>query len=157
MWEALQHVRWVTMLATTGWLYALVSVVHYFTIFFVVGTILLMDLRILGMAARNQPLSSFVEQLQPWTWVGLSLSLVSGFLLFTTEAGDFAAAAPFRVKILIILLAVICSLAVRWNVPRWGRAAVIPMTAKLLAMISIVLWLGAVLVGVEIAALTGLG
>jgi hypothetical protein len=157
MWEALQHAGWATTLATTRWLYALVSVVHYLTIFFVVGTILLMDLRILGVAARNQPLSSFVQQLQPWTWIGLSLSLVSGFLLFTTEAGDFAAATPFRVKMLIILLAVAFSLAVEWNVPGWHRSAVIPMTAKLLAVISIVLWLGAVLVGVEIAALTGLG
>jgi uncharacterized protein DUF6644 len=157
MWEALQHAEWATTLATTNWLYALVSVLHYFTLFFLIGTILLVDLRILGVAARNQPLATFVEQLQLWTWIGFSLALVSGFLLFATEAGDFAAATSFRVKMLIIALAVIFSLAVQRNVPKWDRAPVIPMTAKVLALLSIVLWLGTVLVGVEIAALTGFG
>jgi len=157
MWEALQHTGWATTLATTRWLYALVSVAHYFTIFLFVGTILLVNLRILGLAARNQPLLSFVEQLQPWTLIGLGIALVSGFLLFATEAGDFAAATPFRFKILIISLAIIFSVAVQRNVSNWDRAPAIPVKAKLLALISMVLWLGAILVGIEIAALTGFG
>jgi hypothetical protein len=157
MWEVLQHAGWVTTLATSRWLYGLVSVVHYSAVFFCIGTIVLLDLRILGIADRNQALSPFAGQLRPWTWIGFGSAVVSGFLLFATEAGDYAAVTPFRVKMLIIVLAVLSALAKEWSVPSWDRAPVTPVTAKLLALVSIVLWLGAILAGVEIAPLTGLG
>jgi hypothetical protein len=157
MWEVLQHAGWVTTLATSRWLYGLVSVVHYSAVFFCIGTIVLLDLRILGIADRTQALSPFAGQLRPWTWIGFGCAAVSGFLLFATEAGDYAAVTPFRVKMLIIVLAVISALAKEWRVPLWDRAPVMPVTARLLALVSMVLWLGAILAGVEIAPLTGLG
>src|SRR2546428_11285000 len=103
MWEALQHAGWVTILAASRWLYGLVSVVHYSAVFFCVGTIVLLDLRILGVADRNQALSVVAGQLRPWTRIGFGAVAVSGFLLFATEAGDFAAATPFRLKIVVIV------------------------------------------------------
>jgi hypothetical protein len=157
MWEVLQHAGWVETLATSRWLYGLVLVVHYFALFVCIGTVVLLDLRILGIADRNQALSALAEQLRPWTWIGFGSAAVSGFLLFATEAGDFAAATPFRVKMLIIVLAVLSAVAMEWRVAKWDRAPVIPVTAKLLALISIVLWLGAILMSVEVPALTGLG
>ena len=157
MWEVLQHTGWVTTLATSRWLYGLVSVVHYSAVFFCVGTIVLLDLRILGVASRNQTPSVLAEQLRPWTWIGLAAVVVSGFLLFATEAGSFATATPFRLKMLVVVLAVVSALATEWNVPKWDRAAAMPVTAKVAAMISILLWLGAILVSVEVPALTGLG
>jgi hypothetical protein len=157
VWEVLQHTGWVTTLATSRWLYGLVSVVHYSAVFSCVGTIVLLDLRILGAADRNQALSTLAEQFRPLTWIGFGSAAVSGFLLFEIEAGDYAVATPFRVKMLIIALAVISALAIEWSVPRWDRAPVMPVTARLIALISIGLWLGAILVSVEIPALTGLG
>jgi hypothetical protein len=157
MWEGLQHAAWVTTLAATRWLYGLVLVVHYFALFVCVGTIVLLDLRILGVANRNLPLSPLARQLRLWTWSGFGAAVVSGFLLFATKAGIYVEVTPFHVKMLVIVLAVIAALAVEWSVPEWDRARVIPVTATLLALISIVLWLGAILAAVEIPALTGLG
>ena len=157
MWEALQHTGWVTLLATSRWLYGLVSVVHYSAVFFCVGTIVLLDLRILGVADRNQALSALAGQLQPWTRIGFGAVAVSGFLLFAVEAGDFAAVTPFRLKMLVIVLAVVSALAIEWSLPKWDRAPAMPVTARVVALISILLWLGTILVSVEIPALTGLG
>ena len=157
MWAALQHAEWVTILATSRWLYGLVSVVHYVSLFSCIGTIVLLDLRILGVAERNQALTAFAEQLRPWIWIGSGAAVVSGFLLFATEAGDYAAVTPFYVKMLIVALALISAVAIEWSVPKWSLAPVMPMTARLLALISIALWLGAILAAVEIAPLTGLG
>ena len=157
MWEALQHTGWVTTLAASRWLYGLVSVVHYFAVFFCVGTIVLLDLRILGVADRNQALSVLAEQLRPSTWIGFGAVAVSGFFLFAVEAGDFAAVTPFRLKMLVIVLAVVSALAIEWSLPKWDRAPAMPVTARVVALISILLWLGAILVSVEIPALTGLG
>ncbi|PYR27654.1 MAG: hypothetical protein DMF92_15910 [Acidobacteria bacterium] len=131
--------------------------VHYSAVFFCVGTIVLLDLRILGVADRNQALSVLAEQLRPWTWIGFGAVAVSGFLLFAVEAGDFAAVTPFRLKMLVIVLAVVSALAIEWSLPKWDRAPVVPVTARVVALISILLWLGAILVSVEIPALTGLG
>jgi hypothetical protein len=55
------------------------------------------------------------------------------------------------------VLALMSALAKEWRLPNWDRAPVMPVTAKLLALVSIVLWLGAILAGVEVAPLTGLG
>jgi hypothetical protein len=157
MWEALQHTGWVTTLATSRWLYGLVSMVHYSAVFFSVGTIVLLDLRILGVAYRNQALSVLAQQLRPWTWVGCGAVAVSGFLLFAVDAGNFAAVTPFRLKMLVIVLAVVSALAIEWSLPKWDRAPAMPVMARAAALISILLWLGAMLVSVEIPALTGLG
>ena len=157
MWEVLQHAGWVTTLGTSRGLFGLVSVVHYSAVFLCVGTILLIDIRILGVAYRNQTLSSVAEQLRPWFWIGFGSAALSGFLLFAVEAGDYAAATPFRIKMLVTLLAAVSALAIEWRVPTWDRASTMPVTARLVALISIVLWLGTILVSVEIPALTGLG
>src|SRR5581483_3204174 len=98
MWTALEHSGWVTALAASRWLYGLVSVVHYCAVFFSVGVIALLDLRMLGVAKRQQPPSAITGLFRSWTWVGLGIAAVSGFLLFATEAGEFAAVSPFRLK-----------------------------------------------------------
>jgi len=157
MWETLQHTGWVTTLATSRWLYGLVSVVHYSAVFFCAGTIVLLDLRILGIADRNQALPVLAGQLRASTWIGFGAVAVSGFLLFAVEAGDFAAVTPFRLKMLVIVLAVLSALAIEWRLPKWDRAPAMPVTGRVVALISILLWLGAILVSVEIPALTGLG
>jgi len=157
MWELFQHAEWVTTLAVSRPLYGLVSVVHYSAVFLCVGTIVLLDLRILGLADRHAALSAVAEQLRPWTWIGLGCVVVSGLLLFATQAAGFAAATPFRLKMLIVVLAVCSALAVEARVPTWERAPVMPITARVAALISIVLWVGVLLVSLEIPALTGLG
>ena len=157
MWESLEHMGWVTFLATTGWLYGAVSVVHYFTLFFFIGTIVLVDLRIIGIAGRNQTISLLADQLLPWTWIGFMLAMVSGILLFATDAGDYAPDHVFRAKMLVILLAVILTVIVHRGQWKWSQLPVVPLTAKLIAVASLLLWLGAILAGVDIAALSGLG
>ena len=157
MWEALQRAEWVGILATSRWLYGLVSVAHYSAVFFCVGTIVLRDLRILGFVDSQRRVSAFAAQLRPSMWVGFAVVVISGFLLFTVNAGNFAAVTPFRAKIAIILLAVMSTAAIEWKFAKWDRAPVMPLSARFVALISIVLWLGATLVSVEVPALTGLG
>jgi len=90
-------------------------------------------------------------------WGAFVAAVISGFLLFTVNAGNFAAVTPFRLKMFIVVLAALSTVAIEWNVAQWDRAPVMPLTARFVAMISIVLWLGALLISVEVPALTGLG
>jgi hypothetical protein len=155
--ESLEHASWVTTIGTTGWLYSGLSVIHYFSLFVMVGTIVIVDLRVLGLAAKNQSLAQVAETLFPWTWTALALALLSGFLMFTTDAGDYYPDTVFRVKMAVIFFALLFTVLVKRNVPKWGQLPVISMGGKLIALASLVLWIGAILAGVEIAAISGLG
>jgi hypothetical protein len=144
MWEALQHAEWVSMLATSRWMYGFVSVIHHCAVLFSVGTIMLLDVRILA-GHQNHEVSALAEQLRPGAWIGLASAVISGFLLFASQAAAYVETTPFLVKIFISVLAVIAALAAERS------------NARLLALISIVLWLGALLAAVEISERTGLG
>jgi hypothetical protein len=155
--EWLEHTSWVTTIANTAWLYTSISVVHYFTLLVMVGSIVLLDLRVLGVAARRRPLTQLAEELFPWMWTAFGLAIFSGFLEFTTDAGDYLPDKVFRVKMTVILLAVMSAIVVQRGVPKWGQLPAIPTSAKVMAFISILLWIGSILAGVEIAAFSGLG
>jgi hypothetical protein len=157
MWEALEQVGWVKVLGSTGWLYSSVSVVHYFTLLFFIGTIVLVDLRILGIADRNQTISALAEQLLPWTWIGFTLAMISGFLLFATDAGDYAPDHVFQAKMIVILFAVIFTAIVHRGQRKWNQLPAVPPGVKIIAAISLLLWIGTILAGVDIAAISGLG
>jgi len=157
VWESLEQVGWVKVLGTTGWLYSSVSVIHYFTLFFFIGTIVLVDLRILGLAGRGQTISLLADQLLPWTWIGFTLAMISGFLLFTTDAGDYAPDRVFQAKMIVILLALIFTVIVHRGQRKWNQLPAVPLGVKVIAALSLLLWLGAILAGVDIAALSGLG
>jgi hypothetical protein len=155
--EWVEHFQWVVYLANTAWLYSSVSVVHYFTLFVMVGTSVIVDLRVLGLAATRKPLMKFAEQVYPWMWGAFWLAVLSGALMAATDAGDYLPDKVFRAKMTVILLAVIFTILVQRSIPKWGELASIPASAKLLALLSLVFWVGSILAGVEIAAISGLG
>ena len=90
MWEAMEQWGWVKTLSSTGWMYASVSVIHYLTMFWFIGSMAVVDLRVMGIAASKRNLSELAEQIFPWAWTGMVLAIVSGFFMFLTDAGDWA-------------------------------------------------------------------
>jgi hypothetical protein len=157
----LEQIPWIVAVnsSTTG--AVIVELIHYISFFLLVGTIVFVDLRVLGVAARNHSLTAIAEQLFPFTWAGLIFVTLSGFILFAGDATAFFRTDVFQWKMLVILAAVVAGLMVQWQVSRLGRLPEISMagqiTAKLLALVSLVLWIGAILASLEVAALTGLG
>jgi hypothetical protein len=155
--ESLEHIGWVSTIATTGWMYATFGVIHYFSLLVLVGTIAIVDLRVLGLAARSQTISEVADQFFPWMWVALVTALFSGFIMFLTDAGDFFPDIVFRVKMTVIFLALIFAIIVQRSIPKWDKETSISGGAKAIALISLLLWVGAILAGVDIAAISGLG
>lgn len=153
----LQHNGFTDLLNQIGWVYATFAVMHYFSMFILIGTIVILDLRILGVAARSQGVAQLKETLSPWTWTALAFALVSGFAMFTTDATDFFPDTVFRVKMTVLFLAIVFTIIVQRNAPKWDRLPAISSGAKMVALVSLILWLGTILAGVEIAAISGLG
>lgn len=157
MWEALEQVGWIKTLGSTGWMYVTVSVTHYLGIFWCIGSVALVDLRVMGIAAKRRNAAELAKQLFPWAWIAFALAIVSGFLMFATDAGDWAPSKVFHIKLALITASVVFALIVQKGVPKWSEEAEIPNWAKIIALISLLLWIVTILSASEIPALEGLG
>src|SRR5215469_15225113 len=157
MWEALEQTSWVKTLGETGWMYVSISVIHYLTMFWFIGSMAIVDLRVMGIAARKRNLAELSDQLYPWAWTGLALAIVSGFFMFATDAGDWAPDSVFHVKLGMIGISFVFAILVRVWAPKWSAQSEIPMWAKVLAALALLFWIGTILSASEIPALEGLG
>jgi hypothetical protein len=157
MWEALEQTGWVKTFGSTGWMYASVSVIHYLTLFWCIGSMAVVDLRVMGVAARKRNLSELAAQMFPWAWTGLVLAVISGFFMFATDAGDWAPDPVFHWKLALIALSVVFAVIVQLGVPKWASRAEIPSSAKVIAAVALLLWIVTILMASEIPAMEGLG
>ena len=157
MWEALEHVGWIQTLSMTGWMYNTVSVTHYLTMFWFIGSIAFVDLRVMGLAARNRNLSELSEQLFPWAWTGCVLSICAGFLMFATDAGDWAPSPHFHIKLALIVSSIVFTVIVQKSARKWSEGSDTPAAAKMIALICLLLWVATIVSASEVPALEGLG
>jgi hypothetical protein len=155
--ESLQHNSWIVRMNTSAWIAAALEVIHYFSFFVVVGATAFVDLRIMGVAGRKQSATQLAEQAFPWIWTGLGFAVLSGFIMFAGQATDYLHNSIFHRKLLVILLATGFGAWVQHGVPKWDRSPDTPPWVKIVAFISLALWVGAILMGVDVPAITGVG
>ncbi len=155
--EWLQKNSWIIWIDSSVPLSLALEIMHYVGFFLLVGSAVVLDLRVMGLAAKRQPAGEMAEQLIPWMWTGLAFVLFSGFFMFSADAPDFYLAGTFRLKILVVLVAVILGAIVQSKIPGWGQLPAIPLGAKIAAFLSLVLWIGSILVSVEVPAISGVG
>jgi hypothetical protein len=117
----------------------------------------IVDLRVLGLVGRGQDATKFADRLFPWIWGSLALNFLSGFVMFAGSATAYYSNNIFCDKMGVILLAIVANLIVQQKVGKWNQLPAMPTWAKLLAVLSIGLWVGAIIAGVEVPALTGVG
>ena len=133
------------------YLFPLIESVHVLAICLVVGSILAVDLRLLGVAYKGQPVSRVTEGILPLTWCAFSVALASGILLFISNATKYLANGYFDTKILLIgaagLNMAIFQLTCAKDMPRWESAAVPPPAVRLAGGLSIMLWISVVACG----------
>jgi uncharacterized membrane protein len=153
----LQDNSFITAINGTAWTAAATEIIHYFSMFILVGSMVVVDLRVLGLAARRQDATQLADRLFPWIWISLALSFISGFVMFAGSATAYYRNDIFYDKLGVILLAIVANIIVQRNVRKWNELPTMPAAAKLIAVVSIGLWIGAILAGVEVPALTGVG
>jgi hypothetical protein len=125
--------------------------IHVIGLAIVFGTILIIDLRLMGVASTNRPFQRMAPEIVKWTWVGFAIALLTGALMFTTNATVYYHNTYFRVKMLLLLLAgvnmgVFESTTGR-AVAKWGEQVPTPASARTAAKVSLVLWVSIIVVG----------
>jgi uncharacterized membrane protein len=157
MADRLQENSLIIALTSTGWTAAGLAILHYYSMFVLVGSMAIVDLRLLGVMARDQSAAGLVQRIFPWVWGSLAVNLVSGFIMFAGDATAYVPTRSFHVKVLVVLLAIMLGIIVQWKVPTWDRSPALPRAAKFLAAVSLLFWIGAILMGVEVPAISGIG
>jgi len=132
------------------WLYPIVEILHILGFVLVVGGAFFFDLRLLGLG-RAMPVSGLATHLLTWARAGFALVAPTGFMMFTAHATEFAANGAFRLKLVLIVAALLNAGAFhRWpfrSVARWDVAADPPAWPRMAAVLSLLLWVGVVSCG----------
>ena len=134
----------------TLWGYPFVQLVHFFGLSLWVGTIAMLDLRLLGIAGRTQGIAEFSEQLFPWTWTGLCIVLAGGLMLFSAAAASYLDNPAFQIKFPLVLTGIAVHIVILMKVPQWDRSPSIPPMAKIAGLLELSLWLGVITAAVMI-------
>jgi hypothetical protein len=131
----------------SGWAYPLVEIVHLAGMAVLIGSIVIVDLRLIG-AGRALPLDALMRFVLPWTVASLLLIVPSGVLLFLAHAPELAGNRAFIVKLLLLALAGSNALLFH-RTTRTGASIETgaPARAKVAATVSLVLWVSVIAAG----------
>ena len=137
------------------WMFPIIETIHIFGIISLVGATSILDLRLMGLTFRDEPVSKLARRFLPWAWAGFLIQVATGVLLFSSEATKMYGNIGFEIKMLLIVVAginafVFHEIAYR-SVGKWDKDPVAPLSARTAGLLSILLWFGIVAAGRWIA------
>ncbi len=128
-----------------------VEVAHVLSIVTVFGSILLIDLRLMGLSSRDYPLIALSRTILPVTWVAFVLAVITGGLMFASNPYGYYGNTAFRAKMILLILAGINMLVFHLVTMRGGRVndgpGPLPGGARLAGFLSAAIWLGVIACG----------
>lgn len=143
-----------TSVRTSLWLFPTIESFHILGLALLVGAVVRLDARLLGF----YPQSSVIETargVMTWVRAGFGLAVVTGSLLFSSEAEGLYTNRAFRLKLFFLLLlglnTAVYELLIRRNIADWNVGKLTPLSAKCTAVLSLTLWTGVVIAGRWIA------
>ena len=128
---------------------------HVLGVAVLLGSLFMVDLRLLGLAARRYSVRRMSDELTPWTFGAFALAIVTGMLLVIVHPTYYAANPAFVAKMVLLVLAGINMLVFHFTIWRsvdgWGDGDVIPLQAKIAGGLSLLVWVGVIAMGRWIA------
>lgn len=126
----------------------ILQTVHLLSIATVLGSIVLLSLRVIGVAVPLQSPQEMSRRLAPWTWTALGLLLLSGSVLVLARPGRYFTNPVFGAKFALLLPALVLSI---WLYRAASRSSVAGLPMRVAAVLAIVAWVGVILAGRWIA------
>ena len=129
-------------MAASTWLFPLIEAFHLLGLGLTAGSVLIVDLRLLGVGLIKQPAAQLWAGARPWLLGGVTLSVTSGIPLFLSESIKCYYSFPFWVKMTSLFLVLLFTFTVRRRVTRTGLTSDRPLLGRFTALISLGLWFG---------------
>jgi hypothetical protein len=124
------------------WLFPAIEAFHLLGFGLTAGTVLVVNLRLLGVGLGRQPVAQIAASAEPWLILGVAMMIVSGVPLFLAESIKCLYSFAFWVKIICLLLVLIFTFTFSRHVTRTKSASDRTSVARSAAVISLVLWAG---------------
>jgi hypothetical protein len=133
------------------WLFPIVETLHVISLAMVFGSIVMVDLRLVGAASRNSALSRLSGEVLPYTWGAFICAVVTGTLLFVSKVHVYFYNLQFQLKFLCMFLAGVNMAVFHFGAYRhvleWDERYPPPRAARLAGALSIALWIGVIFFG----------
>lgn len=146
----LQGTSVASAIRESRWLFPTIETLHVLATGMVVGTIAMLDLRLLNVASRDRAVREVSEDVLPWTWTSFLCAVITGLLLFSSDAVKYYGNLPFRMKMVLLLLTgvntAIFELWTARGVATWDRGHT-PVAAKCAGGLSLIFWICVVTCG----------
>jgi hypothetical protein len=128
------------------WTFALAECVHIGGFAVSIGSIALVDLRMLNLGLRKETAARILRYTEPWTLIALVFVVFSGLMLFLSQADIYLVNQIFPLKMYILGAALIYNFTVHRKVAKMENPP--PVLNKLVATISLLLWVSVVFGGI---------
>jgi hypothetical protein len=144
----IEHTSYGTMIRDSIWQFAAIEAVHLLALAIIGGAVLIVDLRLLGFGLRRQPVAQVARDAAPWLHGSLFMMLLTGYLLMASLAeSKYYVNFAFQLKMLFLVLAILFTYTIRASYVRRDESRINPATAKIIAIVSILLWSGVGIMG----------
>ena len=141
---ALQNMGFATAIREGESLFPWIESVHVLAVVLVVGTIAIVDLRLLGLPAHRRGVRRLMQDVLPITWLAFAVAVASGFLMFASAAVKYAGLWEFQLKMLLLAVAGLnmayFHLITFRDIHLWDELVETPRAAKLAGLFSLLLW-----------------
>jgi hypothetical protein len=143
--QSLQDTRVATAISEGDALFPWIECVHVLALTLVIGSIAIVDLRLLGLRSRGRSVIETTAEALPITWSAFSIAVITGGLMFSSNAVAYAHNGFFQAKIALIGFAGLNMMAYHSFVARsaasWHTASSTPLRARLVGGVSLALWI----------------
>ncbi len=149
--ESLEKTGLATGIRDSLYVFPFLESVHVMALSVVFGTILVIDLRLLGVASVQRSFARMSSELLKLTWGAFAVAALTGTLMFITNARVYVTNTSFQVKMALLALAglnmALFHLTAGRSVARWDKTASAPVLAKATATLSLALWVAIIFAG----------
>jgi hypothetical protein len=150
--RALEATPVATAIRENDLLFPWIESVHVLSIALVVGSIAIVDLRLMGLASLDRALTRLTADVLPCTWVAFVAAAIAGALLFSSNATGYAHNSQFQAKFIFLVLAGINMSVFHFfvgrDIGRWGTPPhTTPLRARIAGAVSLLIWIGVVACG----------
>ena len=132
------------------WSFPLLEIIHIVGFAIAMGTIFMVDLRLIGIGMRRRLSSQLSKDLAPWTLGGLAAALMSGPLIFSSDPNMYMNNTSFQLKMGALLIALLYQYTIHRKVAFSDPS---PIVGALTGIVSVALWVSVVAGGIFIAFL----
>lgn len=149
--EWLEGLAWTTAIRESLWGYPITLTAHVISLVAFAGLIIVMDLRLLGVAFSDTPRTQIQRRLFPWQMATLAPAASTGVLLFVIDPLRYYENVLFRVKLVLLALAGVNALVFHFKTHpaagRWDDDPQLLPAVRLSGGLSLLLWSAVIISG----------